>query len=38
MASQKNTFVCGACGYTKQVAKGARTPSCCGKPMKLKKK
>ncbi len=38
MATAKSTYVCGACGYTKQVAKSAKAPTCCGKPMKLKKK
>jgi hypothetical protein len=38
MAKQKDSYVCSAgCGGTKQVAKGTRTPSCCGKPMKKKK-
>ena len=39
IAKAKDSYVCTVgCGGTKQAAKGSSAPSCCGKPMKIKKK
>lgn len=39
IAKAKDSYACTVgCGGTKQVAKGSSAPSCCGKPMKIKKK